>query len=385
MDEEDIVAVLALLFLFFYFMPYAIPETGERSVNPLINGLYLLHDYAVYYIIPLIPALFITGAVSVFLPKGDLIKNLEKKPVSGAYVWALFSGALLAVYSSMMFPIFAGLRKKKVDIGPAISFLYAASALNILSILFVGIVLGPEYSLALILFSLVFALLIGVFSSRYFGDEGRRKYTGLFEYWDQLKEGRGLKELDSLPAHDPYELILFFAGMLALLVTAAWPLDGVLKTAVILILLGLLWLHVKRSFRELEIRIWLKETYLFSERSLPLLFMSVFIMGLFSSFMLPGSLENNLGGNSAVASILGSVFGASLYFPTLTDVPIAKTLLDYGMGAGGVLAFLLTAQMVSPTTMFVLSKIIGVRRTTVYVILTVVLSILAGLIFGFFF
>jgi len=385
MDEEDVIALLICMFLFFYFMPYLIPETAARSVNPLINGLFLLHYYALYFILPLILALFITGAVSVFLPKGDLIRNLEKKPVYKAYAWAVLSGILLAVYSSMMFPIFAGLRKKKVDIGPAVSFLYSASALNILSILFVGIVLGPAYSFAMIVFSVFFALFIGAFSSRFFGDEGRRKYKGLFEYWDELKEGRGLKELDSLPAHDPYELILFFAGLFAILVTTSWPLDGVTKTAVVFILLGLLWAHARKSFRGVEMRCWLKETYLFSQTAVPLLLMSIFIMGVFSSFIIPGSLAEHLGANDVTANLLGALFGASLYFPTLTDVPIAKTLLDYGMGSGAILAFILTAQVLSPTTMLILSRIIGVRRTTVYIILTILLCALGGIFFGAFF
>jgi uncharacterized membrane protein YraQ (UPF0718 family) len=71
-----------------------------------------------------------------------------------------------------------------------------------------------------------------------------------------------------------------------------------------------------------------------------------------------------------------------MYFATLTEVPIVQGLLSAGMGKGPALALLLAGPSLSLPSMLVIRKIMGTRKTAVYVTLVVVFSTIAGLVFG---
>ena len=71
-----------------------------------------------------------------------------------------------------------------------------------------------------------------------------------------------------------------------------------------------------------------------------------------------------------------------MYFATLTEIPILKGLLNAGMGEGPALALLLAGPALSLPSMLVIRSVLGSRKTAVYVLLVVVFSTLAGLLYG---
>jgi uncharacterized membrane protein YraQ (UPF0718 family) len=71
-----------------------------------------------------------------------------------------------------------------------------------------------------------------------------------------------------------------------------------------------------------------------------------------------------------------------MYFPTLVEVPIAGMFLDLGMHRGPLLAYLLADPELSIQSILVTGKIMGRKKTAVYVGLVTVFSTLAGYIFG---
>jgi len=73
-----------------------------------------------------------------------------------------------------------------------------------------------------------------------------------------------------------------------------------------------------------------------------------------------------------------------MYFATLTEIPIIQGLLGAGMGQGPALALLLAGPSLSLPSILVISSELGWKKTTVYVILVVALSTLAGMLFGHF-
>jgi len=89
-----------------------------------------------------------------------------------------------------------------------------------------------------------------------------------------------------------------------------------------------------------------------------------------------------VGGNSIVNNLLASVFGALMYFSTLTEVPIVKALTELGMGKGPALTLLLAGPSLSLPNMIVIGKVMGVKKTAVYVVIVIVMSTLTGLMFG---
>jgi uncharacterized membrane protein YraQ (UPF0718 family) len=89
-----------------------------------------------------------------------------------------------------------------------------------------------------------------------------------------------------------------------------------------------------------------------------------------------------VGGNSIAANFLASISGAFMYFATLTEVPILQGLMGSGMGKGPALALLLSGPALSLPSMLVIRSVLGTRKTLVFITLVVVLSTIAGWIYG---
>ncbi|MBU1984206.1 permease, partial [bacterium] len=97
---------IAAVFLLFYFLP----EESPRLTGALGEAVALAVWYArEHVILCLLPALFIAGAIGVFVGQGAVMKYLgagAKKVV--AYAVASVSGSVLAVCSCTVLPLFAG-------------------------------------------------------------------------------------------------------------------------------------------------------------------------------------------------------------------------------------------------------------------------------------
>ncbi len=81
-------------------------------------------------------------------------------------------------------------------------------------------------------------------------------------------------------------------------------------------------------------------------------------------------------------NFFASVFGAFMYFATLTEVPILQGLIGSGMGKGPALALLLAGPALSLPSMLVIRSVMGTKKTFVFCSLVVVMSTLSGMIFG---
>jgi len=96
----------------------------------------MLNEYArLHVILCLVPALFIAGAIGVFLNKDSVLRYLG--PGANrfkAYGVASVSGTVLAVCSCTVLPLFAGIYMRGAGIGPAAAFLYSGPAINVLAI-----------------------------------------------------------------------------------------------------------------------------------------------------------------------------------------------------------------------------------------------------------
>jgi uncharacterized protein len=89
-----------------------------------------------------------------------------------------------------------------------------------------------------------------------------------------------------------------------------------------------------------------------------------------------------VGSNSLSNIFIPVIFGVLVYFPTLVEVPMAKVFLDLGMAKGPLLAYLLSDPVLSLPSILVVSKIMGAKRTAVYVALIIVFTISGGYLFG---
>jgi hypothetical protein len=81
---------------------------------------------------------------------------------------------------------------------------------------------------------------------------------------------------------------------------------------------------------------------------------------------------------------VASVIGAFWYFATLTEIPITQALMNLGMHKGPVMALLLAGPALSLPSILVLRKVMGDIKTLVFIVLVVVMSTIAGMLFGAF-
>ncbi|HCX97004.1 MAG TPA: hypothetical protein DHU26_08575 [Spirochaetaceae bacterium] len=378
--------VLFGVFLAAYFIPFQAPR-----VSGAINEAFLmLSEYAQQHVILcLIPAMFIAGAITVFLNQQAVMRYLgpDAKRLT-AYGVASVSGAILAVCSCTVLPIFKGIYKKGAGLGPAIAFLYSGPAINILAIVLSAKVFGLKLGIARTVTAILFSVVIGWLMAQIFkkDDEKRAADARLFKA-PLGEEPRTLGQTS-----------IYMASMIGILVFANWansrggsPVWDAIYRAKWWITGGfaaVLAYTVIRWFNADDRMAWVVATRDFALQILPFLFGGVLVAGFLlgrpgHEALIPNSWVAGLvGGNSIFANLFASAAGALMYFATLTEIPIVQGLLGAGMGQGPALALLLAGPSLSLPSMLVIAGEIGWKKTLTYVGLVVALSTLAGLVFG---
>lgn len=364
-EIKNLIYIISI-FLFFYFLPI---KSTWFSVS-LISGLELLREYAREHILTcLVPALFIAGAITVFIKKEAILKYLGpnvKKIIS--YSTASISGAILAVCSCTILPLFAGIRKRGAGLGPATTFLFSGPAINVAAIFLTMSVLGFSIGLARIIFSIILAILVGLTMNFIFKEKS-------------TKEGFILNE-NKEEKINKNKIYIFFIALVLILIINGLQINQIYKYfgfAILLIIISYISIF---DFNKSINRKWLNETWSFSRIILPLLFIGVFVAGFISPLLPQEFIEKIVGSNSLSANLIASVFGAFMYFSTLTEVPILKELINKGMASGPTLALLLAGPSLSLPNMLVIRRVLGNKKTLIYIGLVILYSTIAGLIFG---
>lgn len=339
-------------------------------INLLQSGLEALADYLSAHVLTcLVPAFFIAGAIAIFISQAAILKYFgpqAKKLLS--YGVASVSGTILAVCSCTVLPLFGGIYKRGAGLGPAIAFLYSGPAINVLAIVYSARLLGWDIGAARAIAAILFASSIGLAMAFLYRKEESKKDASAFAALcaDGSPEGKTLRQQ-----------AVFFAILVGILVTLAgkiWIAAGILFAVLVLVL--------RRWFNREEIALWMKETWRFVRLIVPWLLIGVFAAGMIR-YALPESVVTSyVGGNSILANLTASFFGALMYFATLTEVPIIRAFMDLGMGQGPALALLLAGPALSLPNMLVIRSIMGTGKTLTYVALVVIMSTLTGYLYG---
>jgi uncharacterized membrane protein YraQ (UPF0718 family) len=129
-----------------------------------ISGLGNLAAYlAAHVLLCLLPAFYIAGAMTALIPKETVTRYLGRNTSKFiSYPAAAAAGFLLAVCSCTVIPLFAGIYKKGAGLGPAITFLFVAPAVNILALTYTGTVIGMDLAVARLVLSITFGIGVGV-------------------------------------------------------------------------------------------------------------------------------------------------------------------------------------------------------------------------------
>ncbi|EMS78630.1 permease [Desulfotignum phosphitoxidans] len=388
MKEKTKLLILVALFLMAYFIPWADPVIRQSG----LEAFMMLQEYAREHVLTcLIPAFFIAGAIAVFVSQASVLKyfgNQANKILS--YSVASVSGTILAVCSCTVLPLFAGIYTRGAGIGPATAFLYSGPAINVLAITMTAKILGWQLGLARAIGAVVFAVITGLLMSVIFKKDDMARTGGQIYVPDEEDKGRTLFQ-DSIYILTMV-LILVFAAFAkpAPDATGLWPAIFAAKWYItIFLLLALGWM-LKAWFTKDECVSWIDATWGFMKQIFPLLFAGVIVAGFLlgrpgHSALIPEQyIQTLLGGNSLWANLFASVAGAFMYFATLTEVPILQGLLGAGMGKGPALALLLAGPALSLPNMLVIASVMGAKKTAVFCTIIVVMSTIAGMIYGTF-
>ncbi|MDO8634366.1 MAG: permease [archaeon] len=332
-------------------------------------GLNAILDYLLAHtLFCLVPAFFIAGAMSALIPKSALLPYLGKNsPKWVSYPLAVVCGLLLAVCSCTVLPLFAGIRKSGAGLGPAIAFLYTAPATNIIAIIYTGSLIGWDIAFARIGFSVLFAISIGLILARFFPEPAEKSDSTLFEKTGGFQWKR---------------LFLLFAAMVGVLVAGTRMEETPAKYALVFALAVFIAWVAKSFFSREELGNWMRETRGFAKLIVPLLLVGVFASGVIRALIPPGFIATFFGTTSLWAVAVPVLFGVLVYFPTLVEVPLARSFLDLGMAKGPLLAYLLADPVISLPSILVVRGIMGTKRTIAYAVMVFVFSIGAGLLFG---
>ncbi|MCC6907864.1 MAG: permease [Phycisphaerales bacterium] len=421
-------ASLIALILGVSLLPVGAPEV-QSAVG---EGLRLTQWYArEHVILCLLPAFLIAGAIAAFVDQAAVMKYVGPgASKSAAYGVGATSGCILAVCSCTVLPLFAGIYRMGAGLGPAVSFLYAGPAINVLAVILTARVLGVEIGLARAFGAVGFSILIGLAMAAIF----ERRRNGAEE------PPRTIITPDARPARPLRQLGALFGLMILVLIFANWgaaadasgfwhaihaakwllttsaavllgvvlwwwfcfPLLGVIGTGWLVGLLAFFFAHepaipfaagtVALCFMMPRAgeqgREWWNQTWGYAKLITPLLIGGVFAAGALlgtpdsRGLIPPEWIERAVGGNDLGANLGASVVGAFMYFATLTEVPIVEGLIGSGMGKGPALALLLAGPALSLPNMLVIRSVIGTWKTAAYVTIVIVGSTLAGLLFG---
>ncbi len=430
MKDWKKMAVLVAVFLVAYFLPL-----GSGTVtSAILEAFRLLQWYAVNHTLAcVVPAMFIAGAISTFLSQASVMRYLGPKanrPL--AYTVASVAGVVLAVCSCSVLPMFAGIYTMGAGLGPASAFLYSGPAINIMAIFLSARVLGLDLGAARAIGAVAFAFIIGLLMAVIF----RRSETKRVEAAMQMPE----------PPHSPrplWKTALYFLCMILFLVFSDWyntndvtitMEDGAVLTAnvryqtrdaldiqeyqadgslapevrrlnradvaavepvpgFVMTLHGIKWylagamglavlVMLWRWFSRDEVKQWMQATWDFGLMIVPLLFGGVFVTGFIGALIPETYVATLVGGDSLVSNFVAAFVGMIWYFATLTEIPIVEMLLRLGMGRGPALALLLAGPALSLPSILVIYKVVGLKKTFMFCLLTVGMSTIVGWLFG---
>jgi uncharacterized membrane protein YraQ (UPF0718 family) len=298
----------------------------------LLAGIEGLVNYlSAHVLICLVPAFFIAGALSALFKKEAVTKYLGKDtPAYISYPIAAIAGLLIAVCSCTILPLFAGIWKKGAGLGPAVTFLFTGPAINLLAITYTGSLIGWDIAFARGILAVVFGIAIGITMALIF-----EKANLAFR---SRTAPRGA-----------------ISGGVAV-VAPCNPADSPAKTS----LLAMLLAHRSSVLFVLLVTILLVGTAPVST--------GLKVIGLVA----------------AVAASLAWAFGANTKTENRAWMTETYFFVNLGMAKGPLLAYLLADPELSFQSVLVTGRIMGKKKVAVYVLLVVVCTTAAGLVYGLF-
>ncbi|MBF0409480.1 MAG: permease [Candidatus Riflebacteria bacterium] len=358
-------------------------EVGSFMATHLISGM--------------LPAFFIAAAIAIFLDKSRITRILGKDASPWlSYPAAAFTGGILTVCSCGVIPIFIGIRQSGAGTGPAFTFLFATPAVNLIALTYTYSFMGTRMLLARTFSVIACSIVVGLIMSKLFSEDPASTASTA-----QVVE----EETDRT---DLQQFIFFFLLVIIMLTTTGF-LDSLIKLLNIdftvaaetskqgasyfliknlpkffMLLIEFLFLGymLKRFFQKDEIIQWLKKTWSLLYSIFPKIVLGIFVTGIVGELLPLNKLMSYFNDNSIQTNIVVALIGSMMYFGTIVGVNIVATMTHFGMHVGPALTLLLSGPTVSFPSIIAIAPLIGIKKTSAFLVLVVLSTAFCGYFFG---
>ena len=318
----------------------------------------------------LLPAFLLAGALTAYVPATLVARYLGRDARrSVAFAVGATSGSVLPTCSCNIVPLFMSIRQAGAGLGPAIAFLYAGPAVNLVSTAYTFQLLGWRLGLWRAVGVPLVSVVLGL--------------TMLLLFRRQEDAGAPAVRTVRGGAVRSGRLVALTLGVLfAVMLIGASPLPAGARVGAAAVLLPALGVILALGLDRVDLLDWLAETWRLVRTVVPLLAACVVAIGLAARAVPADTLTALLGDNDLASVLLASVFGALMYFPLLSEVVFTKTFLLHGVAVGPAFSVLLTGAGMSLPGLLLVRKVLGLRRTLVYMALLVACATAGGMLFG---
>ena len=345
----------------------------ELFLSVLYGGLNALKDYIALHVLTcLIPAFLLAGGIVTFVRRETIIGYLgaAARKISSFGI-AAGGSFFVAACSCTVIPVSSGIYRGGAGVGAAFILLWVAPATNILALVYTGSILGSQIVIARVISALLMAFVVGFVMAHAFRKEEKTRVSTI-----QMSKGPLMSRKAIVL------LVLLVAWLLApnYIVTHGPYWQKVVVWAVGLVVVAA---YVWKAIEIDRIKAWMRETWWFVRIIFPLLLAGVFIVGIIGALLPPEWVKSLVGGAGLRQSFIATMFGAIMYFATMTEAPFVHTMMGLGMGKGAALALLLTGPGLSLPNWLAIARVFGTKKALVYVPTIIVLGTLVGWVAGF--
>jgi len=333
--KRTIKTALMVGFILFFVVMMARAIIGAYTLTPTSTAedlrdlplwqipLVYIWDYTQHGWLCLGFAFTMAGVFSEFIPREFMLRYMNsRKPIS--YLVATLIAPVFCVCSCTMVPIFTGLIYAGGGIGPALTFLLAAPANNLLADIVTIQVLGWKIALADMVAAGISAIVIGYLVSK-------TPWGAKFEQQFQSNANRKASiALVKQPVDERLWSALKFGGYLA-------------------------------------------------KQIVPAFIIGLVVVSYFQAFFPEDLVKTYLIGPLGV--LLAGLLAGPLYTPTLIEVVLGRALVDLGMSPGATIAWLMGQPYDIPNALST-SRIVGWKIVITYGVLAFVFAVSSGLIYG---
>jgi uncharacterized membrane protein YraQ (UPF0718 family) len=299
----------------------------QKNIPVYMLIIVTIVEYVKHSWLCLLLAFIAAGALQEFVPKDKVIKLMGSGRGPLPYIIGGVGGPLLSMCSCSIIPLFGGLYKRGAGLGPSLTFLLAAPAVNPAAVLLTLALLGWQFTLVRIIFAISSGIIVGYITEKALKGKIQAPEAISMENCFDEEEGKNTS----------------YSGRIINMFRYSW---GFVKLVLPLILLG------------------------------------VILAGLVKAFLPPAFLVKYLG-VGLLPIMLASAIGVLMYAPSLVEAPLVRSLLESGMGTGPAMAHLLTGPALSLPSILGVCKIVSPKVPVVYTVLMWICGVIAGLVFWF--